>query len=264
MYFRLIALIFLLGGCHKSNFTQIDVVGHAGNGLEIQNSMYHANSLEAINLALGLAGCNGVEVDVQLSKDGELWLLHDEHLDTETNGSGCIAESNDEYLKTINYQTVNKEKLTKFSDLNFDLYTGKTLYLDLRHYNFCANQVIDVQEILSKLSNYENKLDAIELILCTKRKEWIEPISNAGWLVFFEVNSFAEFSNLMNETQSFDGILIRSKSITKNEVKQVISANKKVTLFGIRSPKSIREAFEKHPNTLIVDDLKAALIEKSH
>ena len=49
------------------------------------------NTLEAYAAAMDL-GADGVEIDVRRSKDGVLYLFHDETLDRETNGSGKVRD----------------------------------------------------------------------------------------------------------------------------------------------------------------------------
>lgn len=49
------------------------------------------NTLEAYGAAMDL-GADGVEIDVRRSKDGVLYLFHDETLDRETNGSGKVKD----------------------------------------------------------------------------------------------------------------------------------------------------------------------------
>ncbi len=49
------------------------------------------NTLEAFELAVK-QGADGVELDVHLSKDGELVVAHDENIDRVSNGTGAIAD----------------------------------------------------------------------------------------------------------------------------------------------------------------------------
>jgi hypothetical protein len=105
-------LLLLVTGCgKKEDFRSVLLVSHAGMGLNIQNSIYHDNSREALDMACSMIGCDGVEVDVQLSKDGELWLYHDATLESESNGEGCVPELTRDELEDIRYNSVHKEKL---------------------------------------------------------------------------------------------------------------------------------------------------------
>jgi len=55
------------------------------------SSAYPENTMIAFGKALE-AGCDGIELDVQLSKDGELVVFHDESVDRTTDGSGLVRE----------------------------------------------------------------------------------------------------------------------------------------------------------------------------
>ena len=62
------------------------ILGHRG-------ASGHApeNTLEAFKLAMDM-GAEGFELDVHLSKDGELVVIHDETVDRTTNGKGLVCE----------------------------------------------------------------------------------------------------------------------------------------------------------------------------
>ena len=133
MPFRLLYfLVLLLLSCSKKeDFSEVQVIGHAGMGLEIPNSIFHDNSLEAIELALTLPGSNGVEIDVQMDLNGRLWLFHDELLNEETNGINCISSNTSEYLKTLRYSSLKQEKLAELSQIPFHNFEDKYFFLDL-------------------------------------------------------------------------------------------------------------------------------------
>ena len=49
------------------------------------------NTLEAFRLAME-QGADGIELDVQLTKDGELVVIHDETIDRVSNGKGAVRD----------------------------------------------------------------------------------------------------------------------------------------------------------------------------
>ena len=55
------------------------------------SGMYPENTLLAYEKAIE-AGCDGIELDVQLTKDGELALIHDETVDRTTDGKGYVKD----------------------------------------------------------------------------------------------------------------------------------------------------------------------------
>ncbi|MDD4779447.1 MAG: glycerophosphodiester phosphodiesterase [Tissierellia bacterium] len=60
------------------------------------------NTLSAFELAVKQKS-DGVELDVQLSKDGELVVVHDEKIDRVSNGTGFVKDYNLNELKKFNF-----------------------------------------------------------------------------------------------------------------------------------------------------------------
>jgi glycerophosphoryl diester phosphodiesterase len=60
------------------------------------------NTLPAIKMALDYS-CEGIEFDVQLTKDGVPVLIHDETIDRTSNGKGYVHEYAYKTLKTYNF-----------------------------------------------------------------------------------------------------------------------------------------------------------------
>ena len=58
------------------------------------------NTLEAFQLAVQM-GADGIELDVHLSSDGELIVIHDETVDRTTNGSGLVSSKTLAQLKEL-------------------------------------------------------------------------------------------------------------------------------------------------------------------
>ena len=262
-WIKLIVFIFLLSGCTKpSNFSSVQVIGHAGMGLEMFNSMFHDNSKESIEYALKMEGCDGVEVDVQLSSDCEMWLYHDPYLETQTNGYGCISDKNFEELSSIIYKSWKKESLIRLSDLDWTLLIGKKLFLDIRSLNTCNNIIIHSDSILSALQSisFLNNSE-IDVIAITNNMDLLEKLIQNNFKVGYELNNSDEF-NLIN--QSYPGIsyfVCKNKDIERHEVELIQSLGKQVVIFEMRSAMGIRRALRKNPNTIITDDLREALIE---
>ncbi len=100
------------------------------------------NTLEAFELAVKL-GADGVEFDVQYTKDGEIVVIHDESVDRVSNGSGLVSQMTLEQLRQLNFNKTHPEygfckiptldevlELFKPTDLilNIELKTGVNFY----------------------------------------------------------------------------------------------------------------------------------------
>jgi len=70
----------------------LKVYGHAGSGLKPEQYNYPPNSLESIRKAIMADGADGVEIDVQMSKDSVLYLFHDDRMEGNTNFEGALVE----------------------------------------------------------------------------------------------------------------------------------------------------------------------------
>lgn len=263
---RFISLLILLvsfTSCEKkrNSFSEIEVLGHAAMGLDMANSIYHDNSKEAIDFALNMPGSNGIEIDVQMDADGELWLFHDEVLDKETNGFGCIAEKTTNEMDKLQYSSIHKEKIARLDVVNFEEFPTKTIFLDIRNFVSCSNSYVDVSKLIQGLK----KLNLDSLANCKLI------IPSASWLGYFE-NDFQVYlgsddialcqQELQNHPQT-KGIVIRSQSISYSQIFELIAQNYEIYLFEMRSPKGIKEGFLKNPTGIITDDLRTGIIEKS-
>ena len=70
------------------------VLGHAGSGFYTPISPFNfrpPSSWRGIRRAL-LRGADGVEIDLQMSRDSVVILYHDQRLQDGTTGTGCVSE----------------------------------------------------------------------------------------------------------------------------------------------------------------------------
>jgi len=74
----------------------IEVTGHRGvKGLAPENTL--SGFRKAVEI-----GCHGVELDVRLTSDGQLAVIHDATLERTTNGKGAVIDCTMPELKTLN------------------------------------------------------------------------------------------------------------------------------------------------------------------
>jgi len=79
----------------NSNFTPLWIIGHRG-----YPAKYPENTLAAFQGALA-AGVKMIELDVMLSRDRRLVVIHDESLERTTNGKGAVADHTLAELKRL-------------------------------------------------------------------------------------------------------------------------------------------------------------------
>lgn len=108
-----------------ANDSKTAIFAHRGS-----KGKYPENTLLSFRAAK-LAGADGIELDVHLSADGELVVIHDEKVDRTTNGTGLVREFTSAELKALDagswfaptFQGVSiptlQEVLTLLVDLSF-------------------------------------------------------------------------------------------------------------------------------------------------
>ena len=105
------------------------------------SQIYPENTLVAFSKALEIQGLTGIELDIQLTKDGEIVVLHDERVDRTTNGIGYVKDFNYAQLRELEIETGNdkKEKIPSINDvldlLQQKMKKGLLLNIELKNSN---------------------------------------------------------------------------------------------------------------------------------
>lgn len=267
MFFKFSMLLMVLGiilSCSKSteDFSDIGVLGHVASGLYNPTRFFPENSAEAIEYVLSFEEVSGVELDIQFDMDGELWLFHDEYLDTKTNATGEICEKSNAEMQAIQYNSLNNEQVAALNSVDFSQANGiKKVFLDIKLGSCSAS--FDVYERLKttfeSLQAQYNGL--IEFVYIANYGDLTELFLADGYKIFRDVTSYQHALTMLEE-YNVAGFYIRHTQLTAEETEQLQLLNKEVALFEIRSPFSIRSALEMHPDYILVEDFKAAIIEK--
>lgn len=70
------------------------------------SGLYPENTMLAFKKAIEI-GASGIELDVHLTKDKEIVIIHDELLDRTTNGTGLVMDHTLKELKTLNLSLIH-------------------------------------------------------------------------------------------------------------------------------------------------------------
>lgn len=120
---------------------------------------YPENTMLAFKKAIE-ENVDGIELDVQLTKDGEVIIIHDETLDRTTDGKGLVVDYTLEEIKKFNASYIFKDMgfnsiptLREYFELvkNFDLITNIELKTGV-------NQYLGIEEkVLSLIQEFQLK-----------------------------------------------------------------------------------------------------------
>lgn len=270
--FFIALLLILISSCQKDNIGTItnlnngviDVLGHGGSGFTSYTNPFPTNSLNSVRRAIDGYGADGVELDVQLSKDDILILYHDIALESLTDCDGCIRDMNSGDVLQCGYDydiAFGNEPLIKLEAV-FEEYSSTVnpplIHLDLKSDNYCDTTI----------SPYHIEFaDALALIIGRYSAESYVSIISDNRLLLQDLRSalpamdlyFAssEVNTAFNvlQTDSYTGVCMNNKNVSKDEVSLLHSLGYKVILFGLKSKKSITEALKKHPDAVHTDDI---------
>lgn len=146
--------IFCLGGCNRPEPINVDkykIIAHRGGC-----TFHPENSLSAIKHALSI-GVDAIEIDIQLTKDNEIVVCHDDSIGRVTNGSGKISDMSLKQLQT--YQLLFRNRSTSESvpvlqDVLKLVNHQAELYIEIKDYS--PRLIKKLVDILKSCNYYED------------------------------------------------------------------------------------------------------------
>lgn len=102
---------------------------------------YPENTITAFEKAIAIPGLTGIELDIQLTKDGELVVIHDEKVDRTTGGVGWVKDYTYAELQklTIEAGSGKKEKIPSMKEvldlIQENMKQGLLLNVELKNSN---------------------------------------------------------------------------------------------------------------------------------
>ena len=110
------------------------------------SALYPENTLLAFSKAIE-AGCDGIELDVHLTKDGEIAVIHDEDVRRTTDGAGLVADMTLSELKSLSAGRGERVPLlAEYFDIagRADIITNIELKTDVIQYEGLEEKVVEL------------------------------------------------------------------------------------------------------------------------
>lgn len=150
-----ITLLLLTNSCKKINYfpdkeintDSCRIVSHRGG----RTASVRENTLNGIRAALKY--CDGVEVDVQISKDETIWLSHSEQVSGCNQSYKCFAETSDKDIEKIdscNGQDIDYTKLEDVFSLMQDSFPNAFICIDLKGWIPCSGNSLDIDGMMRR------------------------------------------------------------------------------------------------------------------
>lgn len=257
-YVIILATVIISVACKKqSSSNSILVYGHGGTTIIPERWVYPPNTVASIEYALNVLNADGVEVDVQMSKDSVLFLYHDQFLTSQTSLSGCVVQYlSTELIEANVYQSkYTLDKLITAFDLV--LPSGKFMFLDLKPYNFCDQEISSHQLFANSLQKEMNKFSDYQKsqIVCNARDiDLLKTIKDTVIIKCFETEDIDLGENYF--INGFvDELCIKFQALNDANVAYLHDKQIPFSIFGIRSEDEIKKAISFKPIRIITDNI---------
>ncbi len=273
-----LAILFLWNACQKVDLNEINnlngnritLIGHGGIGFESpQNALPH-DSFSSLTKAVEAFGTEGVEVDIQLSADGTLFMYHDDVLETGTDCFGCVFYKESEELLNCRFRSSFRsnlflnEKLDKLESVLqvfalrpikpkviFDIKFALEACGDFDYDTYEERFVAEIARLITKydaldwcyveagkfdfLMALQEKLPAIKLSFITGsyEEEEIIEVANNGIYMISSTNN----------------------AISKEFVQFIHEQGLRVAIYGVKIRSAAVEAINKSPDYIYADNI---------
>ncbi|MCB9334712.1 MAG: hypothetical protein H6586_01065 [Flavobacteriales bacterium] len=276
VYYFLI-MVFVLMSCKKVDIDDIDnlnggliyVIGHRGMGIQSPYNQFPENSFISITKAIEVYGVDGVEIDVQLTKDIDLVLYHDDKLETSSNGNGYVYQYNlneltdfkynrdiyanlfaDEYLISLETVLQRYSQQTIKPQLHLDLRSwlyDADLYNSADFFALYATKIVDILNQYQYIDNAYITSGSVELLKEISQRDGnlklMVESTNVNWAI----------ENVKDN--NWYGIVVYNNSISKSDIKFAHSLGIRVSIFGVKIQSEIVSAVKKNPDFIITDNI---------
>lgn len=247
----------------------IRVIGHGGSGFSrlIPFNPLPINSMASISKLLD-EGCDGIEIDLQMSLDSVLILYHDERLDSKTDAEGCIpGRYADEviglpYKLGFPYDFFHNERIAGFDALLQKLASLPEyphLYIDIHSFDYCKRNYdkagIYARTLVRILRKNKLPLDKVHLTSTA----WfvLDSIRKVGpeFILLYEITGYLEQE--LKKATNYDGLVFSEAMFNKELASWAHERKMPVITFGGHTSSGLARLIEKNPDVMQVDNVRA-------
>ena len=203
------------------------------------------NTLVAFRQAIEI-GSDMIELDIQLSKDGRIVVMHDETLERTTNGRGKVVDHNLKELKKLDAGSCfgpefSGERIPTLQEV-LDLAKGRVL-VNIEIKNPTHGQY-PITDLADKSLQAVKKTGMVDRVIFSSFNpvslEHIQKIESRAWvaLLFHRPwNSFLE----MTLGKEYEVLNLRNIHLTKEKISQVHKEGMKVNVYTVNTEEELEQ-----------------------
>ncbi len=267
----LVLIVLSTNSCKKIKYypdkaygdVETKVLAHRGGG----NSAYQENTLEAADY--GMASLDGIEVDIQISKDRTIWMAHNAGLpDCEGVSYDCFPETYDSQIIELDSCLGNSfvfSRLEEVFDLMVTTYPDKFISLDVKAWEPCAATSLSIMGVMNAMAD--------EIIQLTEKYKLHDRVmvesETATFLNYMKKKSdgietylttLGDFERGMQLAlkSGYSGLSFKYKfdeEITEDHIYLIRKKGLKIQLWTVDEAESIEEALSINPDFIQTNNM---------
>ncbi len=209
-------------------------------------------------------GADGVEIDVQMSKDGVLFAFHDAELSESTDGRGLLHDFTANEITAINYKGLfsGKESVQRLDSI-FNLLTAfpeAIVTLDIKLYTSLTYTPYQ-QKVAESIAHFIEENYRIKPVLIESQDtsflnyfHQLSPLSPT----YFYTSTFEDGFNTLNKFK-YQGLTMDFQNISKDQIDTLHTGNFKISLWNVQTAAENSKALEMNPDYIQTDEIKDLL-----
>ena len=185
------------------------------------------NSLDALNYSIDKDYIDGIELDVQLTKDDKLVVIHDKKVNKLSNGKGLVRKLTFKQLKELDF---HGNKIMTLEEALKIFPNNKQMLIEIKRPLIGMKKVIDkYYELIEK---YKEK-NIITICFISDVLSYLKQ-KDKNLKTGILVNK-KQFYNLFNSKADY--VFINKKILSKKVIKYILLKNKNLGIYTINSKK---------------------------
>lgn len=216
---------------------------------------YPENTMVAFKKAIEY-GADGIELDVHLTADGEIVVIHDDTIDRTTNSKGFVAELKWDELKKVKMKgKFKKERIPLLKEV-LDLIQPTELELNIE-IKAHTEGVLE-EKLIKLLTQYEMDDRIIFSSFHLSSMQYIKSLA-PRYETAYLYSGYLDQPWLLRGEAYFDALHVNSFYLSRNYTATIQSHDLKARVYTVNRPIDLKYWLESEIDSVITDQLELAL-----
>lgn len=230
------------------------IIGHRGGA-----AGYPENTLASFKKTVEL-GADGVEFDVQLTKDGEVVVIHDELIDRTMTGSGLVKDYKLEELREMSAgefysPDFKEEKIPTLREVLEVVQDLEVINIELKNYIPYPGLEEKVLKLVDEFGIRERTIISSFNHYSLQKVKKLQPEIKTGALLMSKMINPSDYAF----KRGFDALHLQFLTADRKIIEKSHFMGLQVNVYTVNFPDAVEELLKNEIDMIITDDLEMAL-----